>query len=112
MGNGNGLFTEKPAFGLPGGGEFSYRIAAYIGDTWKVRQDLTISAGVRWSVDTDRANQDLSSPTCGQVDPGLQWTGCNSTNSSAYLFDQYQKGWADRPTSPTPTSARSLGFRL
>ncbi len=109
MGNGNGLFTEKPAFGLPGGGLFSWRIAAYIGDTWKVRQDLTVSAGVRWSVDTDRANQDLSSPTCGQ-DPSLQWAGCNSTNSSAYLFDQYQKGMGGQVHQPYANFGPQLGF--
>jgi hypothetical protein len=110
MGNGNSLFTEKPAFGLPGGGEFSYRVATYIGDTWKAKQNLTISAGVRWSVDTDRANQDLPSPTCGEVDPSLQWTGCSSANASAYLFDQYQKGLGGQVHQPYANFSPQLGF--
>jgi hypothetical protein len=111
LGNGNGLFTEKPAFGLKGGGEFSWRVAAYIGDTWKATQDLTISAGVRWGVDTDRANQDLPSPTCGSVDPSLQWSGCNSTsNGSAYLFDQYQQGLGGKVHQPYGNFGPQLGF--
>ncbi|MGA3035389.1 MAG: carboxypeptidase regulatory-like domain-containing protein [Terracidiphilus sp.] len=110
LGNGNGLFTEKPGFGLKGGGEFSHRFAAYIGDTWKAKPYLTITGGVRWSVDTDRANQDLPSPTCGQVDPSMQWSGCSSDNSSAYLFDQYQKGLGGKVHQPYADFGPQLGF--
>jgi hypothetical protein len=112
LGNGNGSFSERPAFGLPGGGDFSWRMGAYIGDTWKVKPSLTIVAGVRWSVDTDRANQDLSTPTCGQVDPSQQWsdptgtgTTCNSSNPNSPLFNYFgpnyglggktQQNWAN-----------------
>jgi len=109
LGNGNGLFTEKPAFGLPGGGEFSYRVAAYLGDTWKAKADLTISAGVRWSVDTDRANQDLPSPTCAQNAFGF--TGCSSTsNPTSYLFDQYQQGLGGSVHQPYANFGPQLGF--
>ena len=98
FGNGNGSFSERPAFGLPGGGDFSWRMAAYVGDTWKVKPWLTVVAGLRWGVDTDRANQDLPTPTCGQVAAGLQWStnaydsGCNSTNASTPLFDFFGPG--------------------
>ena len=92
MGNGNGSFSERPAFGLPGGGDFSWRLAAYIGDTWKVAPTLTLVAGVRWSVDTDRANQDLATPTCGQVAPSMQFSGCDSTTPNTPLFDFYGPG--------------------
>jgi hypothetical protein len=109
LGNGNGSFSERPAFGLPGGGDFSWRLAGYVGDTWKVKPSFTIVAGVRWSVDTDRANQDLATPTCGQLNPSYYWsdaTGtCNASDPSAPLFNFFgpnyglggktQQNWAN-----------------
>jgi Carboxypeptidase regulatory-like domain len=92
FGNGNGSFSERPAFGLPGGGQFSWRMAAYVGDTWKLKPSITIVAGLRWSVDTDRANQDVPTPTCGEVDPSLQFSGCNNSSASTPLFDFYGPG--------------------
>jgi hypothetical protein len=92
FGNGNGSFSERPAFGLPGGGAFSWRMATYVGDTWKVKPGLTVVMGVRWGVDTDRANQDLATPTCGQVDPSMQFPGCDSTTASTPLFDFFGPG--------------------
>jgi hypothetical protein len=92
FGNGNGSGSERPAFGLPGGGDFSWRLAAYVGDTWKVTPSFTAVFGLRWSVDTDRANQDLATPTCGQVDPAYQFAGCDSTHSSTPLFDFFGPG--------------------
>jgi hypothetical protein len=88
IGNGNGLFSERPGFGLPGGGDFSWRFASYVADTWKAKPYLTIQGGLRWSVDTDRANQDLPTPLCSQVDPALQ-PGCSGDTP---LFDQYGPG--------------------
>lgn len=94
LGNGNGVFSERPGFGLPGGGQFSWRLAAYVADTWKVTPSLTLQAGLRWSADTDRANQDVPTPTCGSVSVALQFTGCNSSNASSPLFSQYDPGGA------------------
>ncbi|MDE3201065.1 MAG: carboxypeptidase regulatory-like domain-containing protein [Acidobacteriota bacterium] len=112
LGNGNGSFSERPGFGLPGGGQFSWRMAAYIGDTWKVRPYFTVQAGVRWSVDTDRANQDLPTPTCGQVDPSLQFSGCDSQNASTPLFNFFGPGLGlGKPThQPWANFGPQLGF--
>lgn len=92
LGNGNGSGSERPSFGLPGGGDFSWRLAAYVGDSWKVRPDLTLVVGLRWSTDTDRANQDLPTITCGQVDTNLQFSGCDSTTPNTPLFDFFGPG--------------------
>jgi hypothetical protein len=66
-GNGNGVFTEKPGFGLPGGGVEDWRSGIYVADTWKVSPVFTLVAGLRYSIDTDRANQDLPTATCAQA---------------------------------------------
>ena len=107
IGNGNGFFSERPGFNLPGGGAFSWRFAAYGGDTWKASSHLTITAGLRWSVDTDRANQDLPTPLCSSVDPSLQFPGCTGDTP---LFDQFQKGLGARTHQPYANFGPQLGF--
>jgi hypothetical protein len=86
IGNGNGLFSERPGFGLPGGGDPSWRFGAYIADTWKVSPSLTLTGGLRWSVDTDRANQDLPTPLCSSVDPAYQFSGCTGNQPLFNFF--------------------------
>jgi hypothetical protein len=107
IGNGNGYFSERPGFKLPGGGQFSWRFAAYAGDTWKATQYLTVTAGVRWSVDTDRANQDLPTPLCSSVDPSLQFPGCTGDTP---LFDQFQAGLGVRTHQPYGNFGPQAGF--
>ncbi len=97
---------------LPGGGAFSWRLAAYVGDSWKVKPYLTVVAGLRWSTDTDRANQDLATPTCGQVDANLQFDGCDSSTASTPLFDFFGPGRGlGKPThQPYGNFGPQLGF--
>jgi hypothetical protein len=92
FGNGDGSGSERKGFGLPGGANFSWRLASYIGDTWKVKPWLTVEAGLRWSVDTDRADQDLPTPTCGEVALSLQFSGCNGSTANTPLFDFFGPG--------------------
>lgn len=113
-GNGNGSFSEKKGFGLPGGGVFSWRFAGYAADTWKASPSLTLTAGLRWSVDTDRANQDLPTPTCASIDSDLQFSTCNST-SNTNLFDQYgsiagASGYGSKTHQPYGNYGPQLGF--
>ncbi len=107
LGNGNGLFTERPAFGLSGGGVEDWRSGAYIADTWKVSQSFTAVAGLRWSVDTDRANQDLPTPLCSSVAPSLQFSGCSGNTP---LFDQFQAGLGKRTHQPYANFGPQAGF--
>jgi hypothetical protein len=106
-GNGSGLFSERPGFGLSGGDNPSWRFAAYAADTWKALPSLSITAGLRWSVDTDRANQDLPTPLCSQVDPSLQFSGCTGNTP---LFDQYQVGLGTKTKQPYANFGPQFGF--
>jgi hypothetical protein len=58
--NGQGFSTEKPALGFPAGGLGpDNRLGLYIGDSWKIRPNITISPGLRWVRDTGRTDSDL-----------------------------------------------------
>lgn len=107
LGNGNGGFTENSGFGLPVGGIGDWRTGAYLADTWKVAPYLTLNAGIRWSADTNRANQDLATPLCSSVDPSIQFSGCTGATP---LFDQYQAGLGARTHQPYRNFGPQLGF--
>ncbi len=91
IGNGQGSFTEKPAFGLPGSGVEDWREGAYVSDNWKVTPEFNLIAGVRWSVDTDRANQDIANPLCSDVDTANVTAPCTG---SASLLGQWNPSLA------------------
>jgi len=59
FGNGQGFFTEIPQFGFPSGGQFDTRFAWYIGDSWKIKPNFTLSYGLRYVRDTGRTDSDL-----------------------------------------------------
>jgi hypothetical protein len=109
IGNGNSLFSERPGFGLAGGLDPSWRFAAYVADTWKASPSLTVTGGLRWSVDTDRANQDLPTPLCSSVAPALQFPGCTGNTP---LFDQYQAGLGARTHQPYANFGPQAGFNF
>ena len=73
VGNGLGFSTEHPALGYPAGGLGpDNRTAFYIGDTWKIRPNLTISPGLRWERDTGRLDSDLPAiPELNAAFPGF-----------------------------------------
>jgi hypothetical protein len=60
VGNGLGFSTENKAFGFPLGGLGpDNRLGMYIGDSWKLRPNITVTAGVRYVRDTGRIDADL-----------------------------------------------------
>jgi hypothetical protein len=72
VGNGEGCFTEIPEFGQSCGGQFDTRFQAYVGDSWKIRPNLTFSYGVRYNRDTGRSDADLPAvPALNTFEPGL-----------------------------------------
>ena len=72
MSNGLGFSTENAAFGYPLGGLGpDNRLGIYLGDSWKVKPNLTVTYGVRYSRDTGRTDSDLPGiPALNAVLPG------------------------------------------
>ena len=67
IGNGQGFFTESPEFGYAAGGQYDSRFQWYLGDTWKIRPNLTLNYGVRYVRDTGRTNSDLAPVPCSAI---------------------------------------------
>jgi hypothetical protein len=106
IGNGQGFFTENSGFGEIGGGVFDWRQGAYVADSWKVTPSFTLSAGVRWSADTGRANQDLPQVNCSDVAAGLN-PGCSGNQS---LFAQWDPSLAGRTKQNWANFGPQIGF--
>jgi hypothetical protein len=112
LGNGQGFATEHTGFGLPGGGIYTWRFAGYIADSWKATPDLTISAGLRYQVDTNRANQDLGVIPCSDI------VTANATvagytppcTGSSPLLDQFSPGFGARVNQPYNNFGPQIGF--
>jgi Carboxypeptidase regulatory-like domain len=112
MGNGQGFSSEKPAFGLPGGGLGpDHRIQWYMGDSWKIRPNLTLNYGLRYVHDTGRTDSDLAPIPCSQLDAGLAsalataGTPCNGN-----ILDLFGQGLGNRIRNPGRNFGPTAGF--
>jgi hypothetical protein len=60
IGNGQGFSTTSKSFGFPAGGLGpDNRLGVYIGDSWRVRPNITLTFGLRYVRDTGRTDSDL-----------------------------------------------------
>ena len=111
-GNGLGYFTENPGFGLPFGGVHDWREGAYVADAWKVTPNFTVTAGLRWSVDTDRANQDRPAIPCSAIDTTLVFKTAASLpcTGTTPLFSVYNPGFTGPVHEPYANFAPQLGL--
>ena len=104
LGNGQGFFTEKPAFGYPGGGQSDTRFQWYVGDSWKVKPNLTLSYGLRYNRDTGRSDSDLAPTQCSAVTVA-GFPGCTGN-----LLDQFGPGLGGRVQNPNNNYGPQVGF--
>lgn len=114
-GNGFGFGTETPGFGQPGGLQQDHRLGLYIGDSWKVKPNFTLTLGLRYSRDTGRADSDLGAITCNQI-PQSTLTALASAGATApctgssLLLDQFGAGLGGAVHQPNHNFGPMLGF--
>src|SRR5580693_3882020 len=95
LGNGEECDTEITAFNAPcSGTPPDNRISLYVGDSWKIKPNLNITYGLRYSRDTGRSDSDL---------PGF--TGTAATELNAVM-----PGLANRVNQPNHNFGPQLGI--
>jgi hypothetical protein len=100
--NGLGYQTSGAAFGFPAGRLADNRIAAYVGDSWKLRRSLTLTSGLRYVRDTGRTASNFPAiPQLNALIPGLG----NQIRQPNLNFSP-QLGFAWDPTVHGKTSIR------
>ena len=101
LGNGQGFFTEKPGFKLPAGGQSDTRFSAYVGDSWKIRPNFTLSYGLRYNRDTGRSDSDLAPIPCSAT---------TLITCTGNLLDQFGPGLGNRVRQPNLNFGPQFGF--
>ena len=109
IGNGQGFSSEIAGFGLAGGAGNSWRGSGYVADTFKLLPSLTISGGVRWSIDTNRENNDLQPPTCAVTAGTVVAPACAGAAATTSLFALYNPTFNGPTRQPSANFAPQLG---
>jgi hypothetical protein len=73
LGNGLGYSTSKAALGFPAGGLGpDNRVLFYLGDSWKIKSNFTLTYGLRYERDTGRTDHQYPAiPALSALIPGL-----------------------------------------
>jgi hypothetical protein len=90
--NGQGFNSLNPALGFPAGGLGpDNRIGIYVGDSWKVKPNLTVSLGLRYDRDTGRTDSDL--PAIPEINAEFPGYGNAVKQANGNLAPQIGFAW-------------------
>lgn len=109
LGNGQGFFTENSEFDLAAGGQKDDRLQFYFGDSWKIRPNFTLTAGIRYVRDTGRTDNDLPPIPCSALDASL-FLIPPPCPPSGQLLDLFGDGLGGRVNQPNNNWAPTLGI--
>ncbi len=103
LGNGLGFSTTKAALGFPAGGLGpDNRMLLYVGDSWKIKRNFTLTYGLRYERDTGRTDSQYAAiPGLSGLIPGLG----NSVNQPNTNFSP-ELGFAWDPAKNGKTVVR------
>ncbi len=101
LGNGQGFATEKPGFGFRAGGQADTRFQWYVGDSWKIKPNFTLTYGLHYARDTGRADSDLAPIPCSAT---------TIITCSGNLLDQFGKGLGNRVNQPNKNFGPQVGI--
>jgi len=92
FGDGLGFSTLQPALGFPAGGLGpDNRLGFYIGDSWKVKSNFTLSLGLRYDRDTGRTDSDL--PTVPEINAQFAGFGNPVKQANHNFAPQFGFAW-------------------
>ncbi len=92
VGNGQGYSTLEPALGFPAGGLGpDNRIGLYVGDSWKIKPNFTVSFGLRYDRDTGRTDSDL--PADASINAAFPGYGNRVAQPNANFAPQLGFAW-------------------
>jgi hypothetical protein len=82
FGNGQGAFSERSALGFKRGGTVNERFGAYLQDSWRATQRLTLNFGLRWTYNSMLYDSDLPrASVISLFDPNLGGIPSNPKNN-------------------------------
>ena len=90
--NGLGNFSENSAFGHSGGGHFDTRLEGYVGDTFNMFPNLSISLGLNYVRDSGRTDSDLGALPCSAINTTIVTAPPCTTGLVLDQFGFFQNG--------------------
>ncbi len=109
FGNGLGYYTNISAFNAPAGGSQDWRVATYVGDSWKITPNFVLNYGVRYQRDTGRTDNYINPIPCSDINTALFNTAAPCSGNQLIL-DQFGPGLGSRIRQPNFDFNPQLGF--